>query len=128
MLDCWKENPEDRPSFIELRKYCDSLLIKETNSSDYYLDLSDKPGACPDNQFNTQPTCNNKAHSPLADNELFNHYVDAPSKLKPFNLPLPSTSPYTMSNPVTPIDGITISPIGNLKHSNSYDANNIKTL
>lgn len=37
MLDCWREKPEDRPSFVKLRKRFDGLLAKQKNA--LYIDL-----------------------------------------------------------------------------------------
>ena len=40
MMDCWDEDPTKRPSFNSLRKKFDSLLLKQNNACELYLDLN----------------------------------------------------------------------------------------
>ena len=39
-MDCWDEDPTKRPSFNSLRKKFDSLLSKQNNACELYLDLN----------------------------------------------------------------------------------------
>ena len=39
MLACWQEDPLSRPSFIQLRAEFDSMLAKQRNASELYIEL-----------------------------------------------------------------------------------------
>ena len=45
MLECCSENPSERPTFSMLRKRFDSMLSKDSNAKELYLDLSSFPEA-----------------------------------------------------------------------------------
>lgn len=40
MLDTWQELPSDRPTFIDLRSKFDSLLSRQRNAGELYIDLN----------------------------------------------------------------------------------------
>lgn len=40
MLQCWQADPQDRPSFVELRSKFDTMLSEQKNATELYIDLS----------------------------------------------------------------------------------------
>lgn len=40
MLLCWEEDPNNRPTFVELRNKFDIILSKQQNFNEHYIDLS----------------------------------------------------------------------------------------
>ena len=74
MLDCWEEKPEDRPTFVALRKKFDGLLAKQKNA--LYIDL-----------IITEEVHDNDLKVEQLQNEHSNQKFELkPSELKPGNM------------------------------------------
>ena len=39
MLDCWKEQPQHRPTFTDLRQQFDTMITKQEDTSQIYIEL-----------------------------------------------------------------------------------------
>ena len=94
MLACWKENPLSRPSFIQLRAEFDSMLSKQRNASELYIELQTGAELEPchesevakfmDNRAKEEATSESKSCQILYpsddDDNASNRYIDTPSR------------------------------------------------
>ena len=81
MLECWQEVPQNRPTFVNLRKQFDAFLTQQGNSTNQYMDLSIRTTT--DSNINATTTANTMNSftndSNINITELENHYVDSPT-------------------------------------------------
>ena len=40
MMQCWQTDPQDRPSFVDLRSKFDTMLSEQKNATELYIELS----------------------------------------------------------------------------------------
>ena len=95
MLACWQENPLSRPSFIQLRAEFDSMLAKQRNASELYIELQTGADLQPcqesevtkfvDNRIMEEPTCGQENNQKLlsddeSDDSGSTRYVESPKR------------------------------------------------
>ena len=93
MLDCWNEEPQNRPKFTNLRHQFDVMLSKQKNAYDLYIDLAvnEKEKCYEQKLLSPYPPVSNNSHQSFDANSdklpeqcinvngSTNVYVDSPT-------------------------------------------------
>ena len=94
MLACWQEDPLSRPSFIQLRAEFDSMLTKQRNTSELYIELQTAAELKPCHQSEVAKFMDNskmeedthgqencfKLHSGDSSEDSSSRYVESPKR------------------------------------------------